>query len=390
MRILLISISALLLVVPAAQAAAPAGVPVALLDVSSKHSALRADGVRIKATGTAAYRFKKLGFRISDVAISSARGGTFVLKDGFKLRKGRRSVSVRGMLVVVNGRKVRVTGKVSGKRRTIFTGRAPRDPVLDGGRISMSVSGVRLSLTKSATRLIRHRIRSFRPHRLRVGTFEAAAHVLAPPVSGVPTIDPVSAHKCNPLTPGAATDLPRPASAVDLTCGYFIWALRSSWIDYLEFNSPVEPALALPPIEGKDHYCPVERADNPDSYYFYLPVTAGWWDAASGTGDLRLAGGIRFQYAAHGLDITVKDLDVRFNGASSEIWLTAFDADTPGGERIKFATFDARVPTAGGPLAPGTAATRFGSAFTTAANDLLLKYYGVGGDAGCFDLGVNF
>ncbi len=390
MRALLLATFALFLLPAAADAAQPASLPVALLDVSSSKSALRANGVKLRPTGKAVYKFEKLGFMISDVAVSGATRGSFVLKDGFRIVKGKRGVSVRGMLVVVRGRDVSVTGKIGGKRRTIFTGRSPTMPKVDGGRISLATSGAKLSLTKQASAVIRQTIKSYKPKSRSAGVFEGAAYVIAPPPGGGGTIDPGRSKECTAPIAGAATDLPKPSGAVDIDCGFFTWAPRSSFIDYLEINSPIAPAQSLPPIQGSEHYCIVDKADVADTYYFSLPITAGWWDAATNKGDLRLAGGVAFKYQSHGLDITVSDLDVRFDGANSEIWATVVHDGAPGGERTSFATFNAGVARAGGPVGPTTAMTRLDTVFTPhVADDVLLGFY-TNPDAGCFDVGFNF
>ncbi len=391
MRTLIVAIFSLFLLPGAAHAVQPASLPVALLDVSSSKSALRASGVKLRPTGKAVYKFEKLGFTISDVAVGGAARGSFVLKDGFRIVKGKRGVSVRGMLVAVKGRDVSVTGKIGGKRRTIFIGRSPAMPAIDGGRIALATSGAKLSLTKQASAVIRQTIKSYKPKSHGVGTFEGSAYVIAPPPGGGGTIDPGRSKECNAPIAGASTDLPKPIGAVDVDCGFFTWAPRSSFIDYLEINTPIDPAQSLPPIQGSEHYCVVDKADVADTYYFSLPITAGWWDAATSTGDLRLAGGVAFKYQSHGLDITVSDLDVRFDGANSEIWATVVHGGAPSGERIKFVTFDAGVVRAGGPVGPSVAMTRLDTVFTPhVADDVLLGFYSSNPAGGCFDVGFNF
>lgn len=382
----------LLVVAPSAEAAKPTGIPVALIDISHKQSALRAPGVRIHPSGKAVHRFGKLGFTIVDVRVTGIRRGTFLLKDGFRLKRGRRSVNIRAMLVYVKANKVRITAKIGSRRQTLFTGRARRAAETDSTRTALTITGAKLTISHGAARTIRRKLRRFKPRRRSVGAFNASAAVI-PPAPGGPTVDPDNARQCIAPTGETATDAAKPAGAVDVSCGYFIWAFRSSFIDYNSSTTPIAPALALPPVRPAEHYCPVSTTNKTAVYYFRLPVSSGWWDPASGTADIRLSGGLYLLFVEHSLDIRLTEIDLHINGVNSEMWTSVKQVDAGGGvtnSRIKFATFNATAPSVGGPVGPGTSLTRYNTYFTADGSTLMLNYYPAGGGAGCFDLGFNF
>lgn len=389
-----VALVAMLLTLPTpARAAKPAGLPVAMFDLSAKKNPLRTGGIRLQPTGKAAYKIKRLGLTISDVRLTGRARGTFLLKDGFRVKRGRRSVTIRGMLVRVSGRNVRITGKIGKRRHTIFTGKSRRGAQYDTLRTELSVRDARLVLSKTAVKLIRKHLRRFKPRTRVVGNFRASAHVIGVQPN-TPTIDPGNATNCIPVVGGVTTDLPKPAGAVDINCGYFIWAIRSSWINYLETTEMIEPAQPMPPVTPTEHRCMIPDTNEPKSYYFALPVASGWWDVASGRGALRTVGGLHFKFPDHYLNVRVRDVEVEFDGANSKLRLTSDYQEFPDApwttERDSFASFDTGTVRAGGPLGTGVAMTRFDTKFTPWGDHVLLDEYKSGSPAGCFDVGFNF
>lgn len=399
---LLLSAAALLaaiaLLAPAgAHAAAPSGAPMAAFPVGKQGKGLRTRGVRVTAGGRAKI-FNKYwaGLPISDVSVGAHRDATLVLGGSLKLKKGRRSVSIRGLLVKVKGRSVVITGKIgNGKRRTtIFSGHASPSPKLDGSLQLADIRVRKLVLTSSSARQIRRSIRAFPARRITLGRFTAKAFVTSP-TDGGPTIDPNQAFKCNP-TSGPSADPAKPVSAVDVTCMSFVWNVYSAWIGYVDQTVPVAPAQGLGAIAESAHPCKSGNQYNRVANYQYLlPGGSGWWDAASGGGSVSASGGFHSTGERPGdthIDIEVYNVEARFNGANSVLWANVLDHSTGGSGtdvRVPFASFDATKPIAGGPVGPGSPPARFPVALTT-QGATAFKYYSTGTSFGCIDVGFNY
>lgn len=372
-----------------ARAATPTGKPVADISLGSAGKGLRASGVKVSPIKPLLIRSGKAGFPITDVAVNGSAAGSLVLRGGLILKRGKKSVRLTGMLISIRSGRVNVTGRIGRKRATIFTGPVSGSPTFDSGRIAVAVRSNKLSVTSSAARVIRKALRSRAPKSRFAGQLVADASVIAPPFAGGETVTPEEAAKCK--TPGGPIEDPsRPVTAVDLTCGFFTWHVRDSWIQYLPINAPISPAVALSPIPGNQHVCPTAGASVTDAYSFSLKFTGGWWDASSGNAALFSSGGIHFRYDDHGLNIQVLDAELRIDGGLSTLKLTIIDSANPGGTRIDFANVNTGAPLAGGPPAPGTAATRLRTNLTsTGANAIGNGIYGAGDGFGCVEFGFD-
>lgn len=391
--ILLVATVIFALAPPYAAAQAPTGAPVATMPLGKSGSGLRAPGVKAVTSGRAKQFKSEVGFPVTDISVGTKGRASMVLSGGFTIKRGKRSVAIRGMLVRIAGRDVTITAKLGGRRAEVFTGRSKRQPALDGSRQSIVLSVSKLSLTASAERRIAKLLRRFNPRSRTLGRLSASAYVIAPSGDGGATTDPSAAHSCQPVS-GPSSDPSKPLSAVDVTCASIVWNMRDSWIDYIDQSVAVAPAAALPAIAGKDHLCPDGGATRVASYSFNLPPVSGWWDPVSGSGELSSSGGERstgLRADTH-IDIQLSDIEVRLNGAASELWATVWlrNSDAPEtSQRVRFATLDASQPITGPAPAPGVALSRLRAKLTDAGADAF-RQYSSGSGFGCLDIGLNF
>lgn len=389
----LIAIVLMFVLVPAAQAAPPAGAPVATVTVGAKGKGLRAASVKVTTSGRAKLFDSWVGMPISDVSVGTGSRASFVLSGTIKLRKGKHTVRLRGLLVKLDGREVRITGKIGSKRLTIFTARAASAPKTNASLVLADVTATNLRLTKGGARAVHKKIRSFPARSRKLGLFKAAAWVTQPTSDYAGSMTPADAAACKPVS-GPSDDPAKPVTAVDVSCASLVWHVRNSWVNHATQSLEVAPARGLLPIPAAGHACPDDAATRDATYSFWLPALSGWWDAASQTGNLRSAGGERsiVDYGSVVADIEVRDLEIKLAGASSEIWASVHSRsnDRPeSDQRVRFATFDAGNLLSGGPVGPGTALSRMRIAFTpegAAAFDL----YPAGSGFGCIDVGFDF
>ena len=390
--ILIVALAALFLALSSAQQAhaqRPTGTPVVRIPLGKSSQGFNAPGVKIGTYGHGKIVFGDLGLTVTDVAVSSARRGTLIMRDGLKVRRGKRSVTIKGLFVVVDGRNVKITGRVLGRRIAVASGRTAKKQV-DVGRIAVDLSIEKLVLSRRVVATLKRGLGTFKPRSRTLGRLSGGAFVVAPPSAGGPTVDPNEAYSCQ-ATSGPSGDPAKPVGAVDLSCGYVVWNLRDSWIPYVGNDSAVAPAASLPAYPGTHHVCPSAGRSEVDTYSYRLPVQSGWWDAASSTGAIFTEGGMYFVNTVHGIDIKITATEIRFNGASTQVWVHDVDPTHPAGSRIQLATLNAAAPRAGGPLAPGAAMTRLNAYLTVDGDDLIGHgFYGPGVHFGCIDTGFNF
>lgn len=376
---------------PQAQAESPSGKPVAKLSLIKAGRGLRGRGVRVRAVKPVLIRKKQAGFPISDVNVSSARSGTFVLRGGLIFKKGRRTVRVSGLLVKLSKRRVTVTGKIRRKRLTILKGKTSRAPTVDGGRIAISLTSRKMYATRKASKLIARSLRSKVARSRYAGRFSASAAAVPPPLDGVSTVTPEQASSCLPATT-SVFDPARPGSAVDVGCAFMVWNVRDSWVNYLDVSTPISPASALPSIPTSQHVCPNAGGSGNRVYSFQVQFRSGWWDPASGQAALFSGGGVHFLAPEREIDIVVSDLELRVSGATTKLLATVVNSPNPGGKRVELLTMNSAAPIAGGPAVPGIALSRVrGNLTSQAITDVFQNIGYLPGDAfGCVDFGFNF
>lgn len=390
----LVAVALLLLLAPAAQAAPPTGSPVATITIGKKGAGLRAGSVRVTTTGNAKIFGSWAGMPVSDVSVGANSRASMVLSGSIKLRKGKRSATLRGLLVKFDHRSIRITGKISARRITIFTAQASSQPKLNAPLNLVDASASNLALTKGAAREIHRKIKSFSVRSRRLGVFKAAAWETAPAPANPGTLDPSTSGTCKPIAE-TSTDPARPGTAIDLTCASLVWHLRDSWIHHAGQSIAIAPAQGLLPIKGGDHVCPDAGASKETTYSFWFPVLSGWWDPASGQGNLRSTGGerSRIDYGSVIADIELHDVELKLAGAGAELWANVHSRSTDKPEsdqRVKFATFNAATPMTGGPIAPGTALSRARVTLTPDGSTAFNGFYEAGMGFGCIDVGFNF
>jgi Htaa protein len=351
---------------------------------------LRAAGVTIAAKRPARLARGVLRLPVAHGLVSDSaylnHGGAVVLR---RRVDGRRHTLAIAQLQTRLGRTSRIIGSLGGRRFTIFSIVAPAaDLRLNAGFGSASLHGARVVLSRRAAAAIKRRLML---RRLPAGRFGGAAVDAlvggskggaggggsgggAPGGGGPPASGPILEEP--PL-------LPRPAGAVDVGAATLTWHVRDSWIRYVSTQKPVEPLGPAVPgaaIEGKDHPCPdVVASPGPLVYSYTLPVVGGWHDPVSGATALYSAGGARFVYPAHGIDLDVTDLEVDLNGAAARV-IARFDGrgDTqPGNKR------GVLVDLAATPVPPGTPALIKATIPTGGSQSVFAGYYSPGEGFGC-------
>lgn len=386
---LLIAVAALLALPSFAMAETPAGSPVITIPLGQKGKGLRAKGVKVTAFGGGVIRSDSVGLLVSDISVAGTQRMNLVLRGGVKLKAGKRTATLKGLFVQIRSNSVSISAKAGSRRITIVTGKLDSPAQFDVSRISTSFAAKRAELTKSATKYLRSKLKNYSPRSRTLGRIAGNAFVNAPPQTGAVT-PPATAYSCLPVN--ESTDPAKPVTATDLSCGYVVLNTRDSWTKYIELNTPIAPASGLPAIDGKDHVCPDSgTAGFVDAYSFSLPVKSGWWDAASGTGYIAAAGGVHYKSDERGIDVTIKDLEINLNGASSMVYAITTNSDNPTPQRIPFATFNPAAPMAGAAPAPGVPLSRLKLTMTDESLGGLFGWmYSSGSGFGCVDLGFNF
>lgn len=394
-RVFTPALVALIALLPAAlpataSAETPTGDPVITIPLGKSGSGLRAKGVKVTAFGGGVIRSGSVGLLVNDISVGSASRINLVLSGGVKLKTKKRSLTVKGFFVQVTSRHVNVTAKVGSKRIRVIEGKLDSAAQFDIARIAASFAAGKATLTRTAVKSIRSKLRHFSPRSRSIGRLAGNVFVVTPPQTGAVT-PPTTAYSCLPVS-GPASGPSKPATAVDISCGFVVFNTRDSWTKYIELNTPIEPASGLPAYDGKNHVCP--DAGTPgfvDAYSFSLPVTSGWWDAASGTGYIASAGGVHYQSGARGIDITIKDLEISIDGASSMTYVTATSSDDPTPKRFAFASFNPAAPLAGQQPEPGVSLSRLKLTLTDESlTGLFGSMYDPPVGFGCVDMGFNF
>lgn len=295
-----LTVLSVLAIAAVAPAAAHASGDTTLTLDGSGLKGLRSQGVKLKAGKPATLRKTKLTLPIGGGLIDQS--AVLTHRGTLKLVRGKRTATISALRVSL-GSRAYVAGRLDGRQMTIFNVKAATGAVVLSKAAGVAnLKSSNLELTAKAAGAIRKRLRLRRSVARRFGSVTALAS-LGGTATGTGT------------GPGAGPSAPapspadRPATAVDITAATIDWHVRESFIRYIatgEGSSPIAPATALPP--AGDGY----------TYDFRLPMRAGgWYDPVSGTAVVRGAGGVRFRYSAHGIDISAFDPDIELNGAAS-------------------------------------------------------------------------
>ncbi|WP_210496061.1 HtaA domain-containing protein [Patulibacter sp. SYSU D01012] len=281
-------------------------------------------GVRVAAVAPAKKRSGQFVLPIAGGKVSSARVATVRLRGGLRLTRGGRQVVLRSLVLKV-GRSSKVTARVGGRSRTLFTVRSPKGAVtLNRAGQSVAVQNVALRLTAGGAKLLSPRLGLTGKQRLSAGTLATLltdARVAAPVAAPAPT---------TPATPA-------PSTAVPIVAASIVWRQRPSWLQYMEtgkaYNGQPDPLGGTSALDGAVPG-PVEEQRTSNGsvvaipYTYAFPFASGWYDTATGRAQIQFAGGLRHRYMDHGIDLTVRNPLVELNGAASRIVATVGNAAT--------------------------------------------------------------
>lgn len=290
-RPLVLAVTTAALIAPAAAAAQGT----TALDLGDGARSLKSQKVKLKAGAPARLKGTRLTLPVSDGVIASS--AVLVHAGSLRLQRGKRKLTIKSVRLSI-GSPARVSARVDNRPMTLFTVTGGAR-FINGGGGAVRLSGGRLTLASGAAKAIRKRLNLRKLPRV-FGLVGTDARVT-----------PSAGGSTGPEPAGAA----RPATAVDITAATIDWHVRDSFVCYLasgEGATALAPAVALAPVVPS---C----SDNGSHVYdFRLPFRAGgWYDPVSETALVLGAGGVRFQYSGHGIDIQAYDPEIEINGGSS-------------------------------------------------------------------------
>jgi hypothetical protein len=295
---LLIAVVAALLLLPAT-----AGASTTLTLSGSAVTSLKSQGVKLSAVKPATLKGSKLTLKSTSINASRVEYG-----GGLRLRKGSRSVTIKGWRAVL-GNKPTFSTQVGNQRRTLL--RTSGD-VAKGAKLTLTAKGA--AAIKQALKL--KRLKSG-------GAFGRVtlSESQSPSSSPTPT-DPTATPPATAPITNEPPLLARPATAVDVRASTITWRVRDSFVQYLNAGgkpndgvNPLAPATADAPTQGCSSSGGVNTAQL--AYQFHFPFTRGWYDPATGTAALYYSGGTHFGYIDHTIDLNAGDPEIEINGASS-------------------------------------------------------------------------
>jgi hypothetical protein len=374
---MLAALALLCVVTTGASAAAPTAGDNVTISLGKRGGPLLAKGVKATAIKPASLKGAQLVVPVSDVSTPTLINGQLVVRGGFILSAGRKRVKVQGLLVLVKGLNVSITGKVGDKRVTVFSGRAAANPV-SAATTSVNATIAKLKLSASAAGAIKS---ALEVRKIKSGTL-GAARTVAKAAIVLPPVNPPSSNF--DWTPPVPQD--RPVTAVNVTsASSLIFWPRDSLINYVAGGgggaSAEAPATNGTPIDNAaDSACPFDGPTAARSYSFKMPYVDGWWDAPSQTGTLNYSGTVRFLYAGHGINIALANPTVEFKGAESRVLFTA--ADEANSKPVDLVT----IP---GAAVLGGAITKYNGTITTNGNELMGGFYPPPSSFGCVQLGFS-
>jgi len=250
------------------------------------YQALRHAHVAVGAVAPATGGGRSVTWPVSGLTPLGTDSAVVAHKGGLRLRAGGRSVTMSTPSIVV-GPRSDVTVHVGGKRPVVFTVAATGSRRhIDATTGAISVTAAPVTLTAAGAELLRRRLDrpAIRPGR--IGTLRLATDTTVTGMPGFASVD-------GPPTPGGASLTPRPEGAVSVTGGTVSWAVRRSWLGYLEQGGGATGADGAVFDQGTEA--------------FRLPISGGWFDRATGRAVITTTGATQFQYLDHQIDISMTD-----------------------------------------------------------------------------------
>lgn len=198
------------------------------------------------------------------------------------------------------GRRPRVTALVSGKRRTVLTLR---------GRTSVRKASRRVVIDEA--RLVPAGVLRKRLRRSTAGRMTADVRLPAP----LPAF-------------------PRPAAAAPVASSALTWHVRDSLVRYLAAAQGITASAGATAGPATVR----EGSDQPLRYDFAFTPAGGWHDAAGARTLLTFRGALRMRYSGHGIDLRLRDPELRLAGGRATV--VAGLTDAGGTRRAELMTLD--------------------------------------------------
>lgn len=360
---------------------------VVTIPLGKSGAGFRAKGVRVSAISPARIVKNELRLKTSDISVTTATSAGVVLRGGLKLKRGKRTLKIQGLLVEARNKKISITGKLGKKRVTVLSGAASVG-VVQGVAQQVVAPAISVKLATKARRTFRSSLKLKKTPSAKLGTLVAFVKAELPK-SETPT-EAV-------LQDLAGAPLARPGSAVDVGGSSFKWWMRDSWVNYIDFSIPLEPAVGDAPIANSGHVCQdIVPVDKSRQYATNFPFKSGWWDAASQTGYFSYSGSVRWYAIRPGgtvIDITASDPEIEINGAASRLIFTMRDASENTLKRGAFVSLNSSTPLNSVALAPGGGTSRLKSTIfldpATSPFGSFIGQYTSNPGWGCVDLGFT-
>ena len=238
------------------------------------------------------------------------------------LRKGRRVVRFTRLQTRL-GAASYVNATARGRRLRLFT--IAGEPSLNPANGTASARGARLTITRAGARTIRRglKLRRLPAGRFGSATVDALVQGTSPSPGGGGPQPGGGPPQSGPITEEPPV-LARPTGATDLASATVVMHWRDSWIRYVSSERDVEAIEGATPhaaVPNSEHPCSDAPNDAaPDLVYSHtLPFAHGWRDAASGQTAIYTTGGAHFSYPSHGIDLTVRNLEIELTGSASRV-----------------------------------------------------------------------